>query len=96
MPAWLFHEVTGDEKRGGHPVAYWRALVRRGVTEGERNNAIASLTGHLLWHGVDQAVALELLLCWNRARCDPPLPDEEVAAAVKSIIRTHLRNSREG
>jgi len=96
MPAWLVQEVAGEETRGGSPIAYWRALVRRGVTEGERNNAVASLTGHLLWHGVDQTVVLELLLCWNRARCDPPLPDDEVAAVVKSIIRTHLRHSPEG
>ena len=79
--------------RSGHPAAYWRALVRRGVSEGERNNAIASLTGHLLWHGVDQTVVLELLLSWNRARCQPPLPDDEVAAAVRSVTRTHLRRT---
>ena len=66
--------------------------MRRGVAEGERNNTIASLTGHLLWHGVDPEVALQLLLCWNRVRCRPPLSDDEVARTVESIRRTHVRH----
>jgi hypothetical protein len=67
-------------------------LVREGVARGERNNTIASLAGHLFWHGVDARVALELLLSWNRIRCRPPLPDDEVAAIVQSIERIHERN----
>ncbi|MCX7272977.1 MAG: hypothetical protein NTV19_07260 [Burkholderiales bacterium] len=43
------------------------------------------------WRGVDPAVVLELLLCWNRVRCQPPLGDDEVAATVASIERTHAR-----
>ena len=39
-----------------------RRLAREGVPEGQRNSTIASLTGHLLWHGVDPEVALEF--CW--------------------------------
>jgi hypothetical protein len=61
------------------------------VAEGGRNNAIASLSGHLLWHGVDEQVVIELLLCWNRSRCRPPLSDEEVVRTVESIVRTHHR-----
>jgi hypothetical protein len=38
-------------------------------------------------------VALELLLSWNRQRCRPPLPDDEVAATVASIARTHARGA---
>ena len=57
--------------------------------EGERNNSIASITGHLLWHGVDPDVTLELMLCWNRSRCRPPLDDTEVARTVQSITRLH-------
>ena len=50
---------------------------------------MASLAGHLLWREVDTDVVLELLLCWNRVRCRPPLPDAEVAAVVRSITRLH-------
>jgi hypothetical protein len=36
-------------------------------------------------------VVLELLLSWNRARCRPPLDDDEVVRVVASITKLHLR-----
>ncbi len=95
LPSWLVALLQRDAAHPGHPRDYWRALVRRGVAEGERNNTVASLTGHLLWHEVDPDVVSELLLCWNRVRCRPPLDDEEVARTVESITRTHLRHRGE-
>lgn len=91
LPRWLLHEVAPDGERLGHPLGYWRQLLAEGVPEGSRNNTIASLSGHLLWHGVDPEVVTELLLCWNRERCRPPLPDEEVVRTVQSISRLHER-----
>jgi hypothetical protein len=90
VPPWLLG-LTRRGARPGHPLAHWRRLVRDGVPEGERNNSIASLAGHLLWHGVDARVTLDLLLCWNAARCRPPLSDDEVARTVEHIVRLHLR-----
>jgi bifunctional DNA primase/polymerase-like protein/primase-like protein len=92
-PHWL--TAPGEEARGaGHPLRYWRSLVHEGVNEGERNSRIASLTGHLLWHEVDPAIVLELMLCWNAYRCRPPLPEDEVERVVESIARTHARHGR--
>lgn len=90
MPFWLRALALGEPDHPGHPLTHWRHLVRAGVPEGERNDTVASLTGHLLWHGLDPQVALELLLCWNRVRCRPPLADAEVARTVESIRRTHF------
>lgn len=92
LPSWLLTLVRGETPYLGHSLAHWRALVQQGVSEGTRNNTVASLTGHLLWHGVDPDVATELLLCWNRVRCRPPLSDQEVARTVESILRTHRRH----
>lgn len=89
-PEWLVRAVTGTSL--GHPLAHWRTLVREGVDEGERNDTIASLTGHLLWHGVDPVVVLDLLLAWNARRCRPPLSEDEVARTVESIVRLHRRS----
>jgi hypothetical protein len=86
LPRWL---ISAAGVRAGRTLADWRHLVREGVPQGQRNSTIASLTGHLLWHGVDPAVALELLLGWNRMRCRPPLDDAEVARVVESIARLH-------
>lgn len=92
LPVWFVALLRGA-RQGGHPLAHWRRLVREGVAEGERNNTLASLTGHLLRHGVDPEVALELLLAWNRMRCRPPLPDDEVARVVQSVARLHEREA---
>ena len=96
LPRWLLFAgrgFAGFGPRVRRSLADWRQLVHEGVSEGERNSTIASLTGHLLWHGVDPQVALELMLAWNRARCRPPLDDEEVASVVASITRLHETKS---
>jgi hypothetical protein len=90
MPGWLAGASARPAGRG-HSLEHWRRLLRDGVAEGARNDTIASLTGHLLWHGVDPDVATELLLCWNEARCRPPLPPDEVVRTVESITRLHQR-----
>jgi hypothetical protein len=89
LPSWLLSLMTGSKAQPGHSLDYWRDLIRAAVPEGERNNTIASLAGHLLWHGVDPDVTEELLLCWNRIRCRPPMSDQEVTRTVQSIIRLH-------
>jgi len=94
LPQWLVRLAQDGTAGRGHPLAHWRALVKEGVEEGERNTTIASFAGHLLWHGVDAEVVLELMLCWNRGRCRPPLKDDEVARVVASI--THLHEDRAG
>jgi hypothetical protein len=92
VPNWILGLGAEQPFRRGQSVAYWRQLVSDGVMEGERNNTIASLAGHLLRHGVDPTVVMELLLCWNRVRCRPPLAHEEVVAVVESITRIHERD----
>ena len=95
LPSWLLSAMTGSKVHPGHSLSYWRELIREGVPEGERNKTLASLAGHMLWHGVDPDVALELLLCWNRIRCQPPLSDKEVGHTVQSITRLHEEKSDE-
>lgn len=95
LPGWLLRELTGEDRRPGHSVDYWRERVKEGVPEGLRNSTIASLAGHLLWHGVDPEVVTELLVCWNMARCRPPLALEEVVRTVASITRLHLKQTQD-
>ena len=89
LPSWLLNLALRRQVGRGYPSTYWRDLLKAGVEEGARNNTIASLTGHLLWHGMDPDVATELLLCWNRVRCRPPLDDTEVVQVMSSIVRLH-------
>ncbi len=91
IPVWLLVPRFGAGAGAGHTLEYWRDLVSEGVEEGQRNSTIASFTGHLLWHEVDPDVVMELMLAWNRVRCQPPLSDDEVIRTVRSIERTHER-----
>ena len=95
LPSWLLALCRRQGREAGHPAAHWRDLVAGGIGEGARNSTIASLTGHLLWRDVDLEVIKELLCSWNRDRCHPPLPDEEVLRTVESIARTHQRHKGE-
>ena len=92
LPGWLLALLQDEIRSPGHSIAYWQQLVKEGIGEGERNDTIASLTGHLLWHGVDTDVVMELLLCWNRVRCSPPLDDDEVIRTVQSITRLYQQH----
>jgi len=92
LPTWLLALIRGETPNVGQPPSHWRELLRDGVHEGTRNNTIASITGHLLAHGIDPGVAGELLICWNRERCRPALSDEEVIRTVESITHVHLRS----
>lgn len=96
LPEWFLEWflATAGAAGHGHAVAYWRNLVKTGMREGNRNNTIASLTGHLLWHGVDPQVVTELLLCWNAVRAEPPLPTDEVVRTVESIRRVQAHHER--
>ena len=89
LPSWLCALLRENAKHLGHSINYWRQLIQKEIPEGERNNTIASLTGHLLWHGVDPDVVMELLLCWNRIRCSPSLDDDEVIRTMQSISQLH-------
>jgi len=90
LPDWL-RDLLQAAGQPRHTPAYWRNLVSEGVAEGQRNSTLASLTGHLLWRGIDPEVTLELMLAWNQSRCRPPLPDEDVAQVVRSIGRMHVQ-----
>lgn len=90
-----FFGRAGWARPVGHSALHWRRLIREGIGEGQRNNSIASLTGHLLWRGIDLDVVLELMLAWNRTHCRPPLPDDEVVEVVQSIARVHERGAPE-
>ncbi len=92
LPGWLLTILQDEFHSPRHSTAYWQQLVSEGAGEGERNNTVASLGGHLLWHGVDPDVVMELLLCWNRIRCSPPLDDDEVIRTVQSITRLHQQH----
>lgn len=55
------------------------------VTEGGRNDTLASRAGHMRRCGMSQEAITAALLAENQARCHPPLPEREVRAIAKSV-----------
>jgi hypothetical protein len=93
MPAWLIARVSTPAARNGTPTmpTAWRKLVAEGVAEGCRNDAVARLAGLLLRRDVDPYVVLDLVRCWNGARCRPPLADDELCKTIRSIAAREMR-----
>jgi hypothetical protein len=91
LPTWLSALLEQPKPATtAAPSETWRALVRDGVSEGKRNDAVARLAGHLLRRYVDPHVTLELLAAWNDVRCVPPLSSDELRRTVDSIARREL------
>ena len=99
-PEWLLARIVRSSRHrrsGGKTTRTdWRAHVGAIHDEGQRNSAVAKLSGHLLRNRIDPMAALDLVRCWNRFHCQPPLADEEVALTVRSIAAREVarRESR--
>jgi hypothetical protein len=95
LPEWVTKMLGGGDGTGrtreATPPSEWRDIVLNGVTSGARNTTAARLAGHLLRRRVDAFVTLELVRCWNAARCQPALADDELVRTVDSIARAELR-----
>jgi hypothetical protein len=89
-PEWLLNAAADRAVNSATPPAEWRALIQ-GVAEGARNCSTARLAGHLLRHHIDPLVVLDLLQCWNAARCAPPLPQKDIERIVDSIAARELQ-----
>jgi hypothetical protein len=90
-PDWLLEAARRQPGHRARAPEEWRALTAQGVAQGERNNSVASLAGHLLRHEIDPFVALHLLLAWNATSCRPPLPEAEVERTVNSVAGREFR-----
>jgi hypothetical protein len=95
-PDWLV-ALVGATKDGakGKPLEHWHQLLKQPLKNGERNSTLTSICGKLLHSGVfDLTLLLDLMLCVNTARCEVPLPEDEIDTLVRSVVRTHLKKLR--
>jgi hypothetical protein len=91
LPPWVSAGRQERRERPSRtPTSEWVALVRDGLTDGERNNGLARLVGHLLAKDVDARLAAELAHVVNE-RGRPPLPTREVDQVVASICGREVR-----
>jgi hypothetical protein len=94
LPAWLLERLSSAPSASQPaPTSEWIAIVRDGLRQGERNNGLARLTGHLLARDIDVHLVHELVLLVNRG-CKPPLDEAEVDRVVVSIAGRELRKRK--
>ena len=70
--------------------SYWRDLAF-GVGEGERNQALASISGYLLRRYVDANLVYGLVIALGKS-CNPPMDDGEINKTFNSILKKHMSN----
>ena len=90
-PAWLLdliqNPATGTPPT---PLNEWHTLLREGVHEGQRNDAMTRIAGKLLRSDLHPHLALEICHAVNEARFLPPLPEKEIHNIVNSIAAREL------
>ena len=86
IPTWLLSLIkTRTHVSNVIPMPEWRRLARSMVQEGDRHTVMLKLIGHLIGMGADAEIVRELMIGWNEARCDPPLPVADVLNMVANI-----------
>jgi putative DNA primase/helicase len=94
MPEWLIGEI----RKVGAPFTVAKKISaakreRKEITEGGRNNHLASLAGTLRRKGMSADGILAALLAENQAGCNPPLDGESVKKIAGSIASYESGNT---
>lgn len=90
-PEWLLNLVKEKASTQGNKSPVDWVPILKGVTEGSRNDCLARLAGKLLGHRLDPQISLYLLAAWNDARCNPPLPHDELYRTFVSIAEIEAK-----
>jgi hypothetical protein len=88
-PGWLIAAMNPGLVVGAS-TKEWRSRIGSPIPEGQRNDTLARISGHLLAHGIDPHVCLEIIVSLNATHCAPPLPEEEILNLVASITNREL------
>ncbi len=83
MPKWLLDLIDAAGKK---PKSSSDSSATE-LTEGERNDSLASWAGTLRYYGRTDEEIYAALQGTNQVRCKPPLSDSEVWAIAKSVSR---------
>lgn len=91
-PGWLIEKTLNKHKNGRYKAKPSEEYLNilQGVSDGERNNSLTSLIGHLLARKIDYRVAYELVKLWNINRVDPPLEEEVVLNTFNNLLRREV------
>lgn len=77
---------------------HWQSIAYGGMAESEgigRNNALCSLTGHLMRKNVHIDIVIGLMSLWNASN-HPPIEQKTFERSLKSIIEKELKRRQGG
>lgn len=95
LPAWLLDLLSSVSNCTSMSPSRFRGAISQRLTQGQRNNVLTSVAGHLMRRYVEPELAVDLLHAANEAYGHPPLPREEVCRIAESVARLEL-NRRKG
>ncbi len=78
--------------------SHWQNIAYGGMAESEnigRNNALCSLTGHLIRRNVHIDIIIGLMSLWNASN-HPPIEQKTFERSLKSIIEKELKRRQGG
>jgi len=97
QPEWLEALTAQNATAPTRPSAgagSWVAMLAAGIPDGQRNQALTAILGHLLARNIDVHLAAHLLHLVNQSACHPPLDAIEVEKIVASIAGREARKRR--
>jgi Bifunctional DNA primase/polymerase, N-terminal/Primase C terminal 1 (PriCT-1) len=100
-PAWLVERARGPNagNDNGTPMPRspesWVEALSLPCPEGQRNDVLVRLVGHLLRRQVDPFVTLAIVDNWNKQQCKPPLDDARLVRTVSSIAGREIQRRQE-
>lgn len=88
-PKWLIDHIQKPKQKKHYKAKPTSEYVRimQGVDDGERNNSLVMLIGHLLARKIHFTEAFEIVHMWNESRVNPPLSADVVTKAFNNIMR---------
>jgi hypothetical protein len=84
LPHWL-RTLLIDAQQKPRTRSEMTEVAGGAIGEGERNATLARIAGVMRHRGCGEEAILAALLAENARRCQPPLPDDEVARIARSI-----------
>lgn len=96
IPEWLFSLIKAEFSKQIEvkPTEEYLKILD-GVSQGGRNNTVATLTGYFLGKKIDYQIAYKLVMMWNQFN-DPPLDGDEVTKTFNSILEKEATKRKRG
>lgn len=90
-PQWIIEGLRKETaRRQAGPPDYYRDLFAKGAKEGERNDALVKMAGHLIRKRLDPFLVLDILTLWNDHRLEPPGDRDKLVGIVDRIAGREL------